>query len=210
MMTIEFPHIQEHLLDDETVHFLTSKSEYDHKRFEHMTLANQEATKVSFEKVWFKNVIISESSLEYCEFTDVIFENCDFSNVNLANAFIHRAHWKNCKLIGTDFSDSRLKNVSFSNSLMDYANFRFSNMKHLAWEECSLISTDLSYLVSEQLEFSRCKMDQALMHGTKLNGVNLSTCDFDVIGVDIENLKGCVISPYQASTFVGLLGMIIQ
>jgi len=44
----------------------------------------------------------------------------------------------------------------------------------------------------------------------KLKGVDLSTCEFDSLIVNLEDLEGCKIAPNQASVFVGLLGLIIQ
>jgi hypothetical protein len=48
------------------------------------------------------------------------------------------------------------------------------------------------------------------MIGSKLMGVDLSDCTFDELSVELQDLDGCMISSHQASTFVGLMGMIIR
>ncbi len=53
-------------------------------------------------------------------------------------------------------------------------------------------------------------MDQANLSGSKLEGIDLSDCEFDGLMVEIEDLKGCTISHSQASSFVGLLGLVIK
>lgn len=49
-----------------------------------------------------------------------------------------------------------------------------------------------------------------MLSGSKLNGIDLSDCEFDGLQVDIEDLNGRIISPHQASSFVGLLGLVIK
>ena len=58
----------------ETIHVLESKTEYRNQLIEQISLDNQEALKVSFENVIFRNVIISDSTLEQFEFTDVVLK----------------------------------------------------------------------------------------------------------------------------------------
>ncbi|MDY7991285.1 pentapeptide repeat-containing protein [Paenibacillus polymyxa] len=195
---------------NEEMYSLRSKGEYRMGSVEDMILDNVEAVKVSLEKMTFKNVTILESSLPESEWTDVIFDKCDLSNVHFSGSFIHRVEFRNCKLLGTDFSRSRLQNVRFSDCLGDYSMFRFANFKQVGFEDCSLISADLYHLTLQKTFFNRCNLDQAMLSGSKLKGIDLSDCEFDGLQVDIEDLNGCIISPHQASSFVGLLGLVIK
>ncbi|TKH44719.1 bTB/POZ domain-containing protein KCTD9 [Paenibacillus terrae] len=208
---IELPKIPSDLpvLTDE-MYSLRSKDEFNMGSVEDMTMDNVEATRVSFEKMIFKNVTIMESSLPESEWTDVIFDKCDLSNINFSGSFIHRVEFRNCKLLGTDFSRSRLQNVRFVDCLGDYSLFRFANLKQVGFEDCSLISADLYHMTLQKIFFTRCNMDQAMLSGSRLKGVDLSDCEFDGLQVDIEDLDGCIISPHQASSFVGLLGLVIK
>ncbi len=48
------------------------------------------------------------------------------------------------------------------------------------------------------------------MSGTKLKGVDLSSCDIEGIGVRIENLSGAVVSPLQAVSLSRLIGVVVK
>ena len=48
------------------------------------------------------------------------------------------------------------------------------------------------------------------MSGTKLKGIDLSSCELDGLGVTIEDLDGCIVSSEQVIAFSYLLGLIIK
>ncbi|MBY0014427.1 pentapeptide repeat-containing protein [Paenibacillus typhae] len=208
---IETPKITDAaLLPLQPIDALQTKEEYSRCQISDIQLEYQEAEKVSFDKVLFKNVIISESSLRAIELTDVIFENCDLSNVNFSEAFIHRTEFRQCKMIGTDFTRARFQNVSVINSLCDFASFRFSKLKLTAFGQCSLNSADYYQADFQKVAFEDCKIDQAVMAGVRLKDTDLSSCEFTGLLVDLEDLPGCIISADQAASFAGLLGLVIK
>ncbi|OBA05164.1 bTB/POZ domain-containing protein KCTD9 [Paenibacillus polymyxa] len=208
---IESPKIPVELpLLNEEMYSIRSKDELSLGVVEGIMLDNMGAVKVSLEKMTFKNVTITESSLPESEWTDLIFDKCDLSNINFSGSFIHRVEFRNCKLLGTDFSRSRLQNVRFLDCLGDYSMFRFANFKQVGFEDCSLKSADFYHLTLQKAFFTRCNLDQAILSGSKLKGIDLSDCEFEGLQVEIEDLNGCIISPHQASSFVGLLGIVIK
>lgn len=174
------------------------------------TIEHQDAHKVSFDQVIFKNVTITESSLTGIELMDVIFDHCDLSNVDFTNAIIHRTEFRNCKLIGTDFTRGRFQNVYVKDCLGDFATFRLTNLKQVAFDDSLLRNSDYYQSSFQKVAFSRCNIDQAMLAGTKLGGMDLSDCEFSGLVVDIQDLEGCIISPQQAVSFVGLLGLVIK
>src|SRR5687768_13337595 len=111
---IDLPKIPENLATlTHEVSSLRTKDEFRLGTVCDFTIDSQEAKKVSFEKFVFRNVTVTESSLVGIELTDVVFEKCDLSNVCLTDSFLHRTEFRNCKLIGTDFTRSRFQNVRF-------------------------------------------------------------------------------------------------
>lgn len=192
------------------VHSLRTKDEFRLKSVSDVFIDGQDAQKVSFDKCVFKNVTVTESALVGIELTDVVFERCDLSNVCLTDSFLHRTEFRNCKLIGTDFTRSRFQNVRFLGCVSDYASFRFTNFKQAAFESNSLIRADFFHSDLQKTMFTACHIDQAVLSGTKLEGIDLSDCEFDGLVVEIEDLKGCIISQRHAYTLVGLLGVIMK
>lgn len=117
------PKIQEGRLEPETDLYLESRIEITDRLIEQAEFTGLDADRVSFDRVLFRQVTITESALREAEFTDAIFERCDFSNMNLADVFLNRVTFKDCKLIGTDFGGGRMQQVRFTDCIADYANY---------------------------------------------------------------------------------------
>lgn len=71
----------------------------------------------------FKNTTFEFTDNTISEFTDCVFEKCDLSNLNFNKIGIYRSVFKFCKLLGTDFTESHLQDVQFTENLLTYANF---------------------------------------------------------------------------------------
>jgi uncharacterized protein YjbI with pentapeptide repeats len=208
---IEQPRIPEPgLLLPQQIHSLASKDEFSRCLIAGDLIEYQEASKVSFDKVIFKNVTITESSLHGIELTDVIFEHCDLSNVDFSDAFMHRTEFRDCRMIGTDFTRARFQNVSVIGCIGEFAVFRFANFKGASFERSSLVSADYYQSTLNGLYFTECNLDQATLAGCKLRDIDLSDCEFAGLMVDLKDLDGCIISADQAASFAGLLGLVIK
>jgi len=208
---IEAPNVPDSLTDmTAELTALRTKDELRLGAVSDTVIEGQEARKVSFEKMVFTNVTVTDCTFVGIELTDVIFEKCDLSNVCLTDSFFHRTEFRNCKLIGTDFARSKFRNVRFTGCVGDYAAFRLSDFKHTVFEGNSLVGADYYHCSLHKSAFADCQIDQAIMSGTRLEGIDLSDCEFDGLTVEIEDLKGCAVSARQASSFAGLLGLIIK
>ncbi|TVX91987.1 pentapeptide repeat-containing protein [Paenibacillus agilis] len=189
-------------LDDEQTH---SYALYQDGIIEH-----QSAASVSFEKVIFQNVTFRDVSLPKLELTDVRFDNCDLSNIDFSGVIAHRVEFHNCKLMGIDLLSSTLRHLSFQRCLGDYATFRFANIKHTEFIESSFVKSDFYHSVLSDIYFRETNIDQSQFSSTKLAGIDISGCHFFNLGVTLEDLKGCIISPAQAMALSKIFGLIIK
>lgn len=187
-----------------------SNGSFDMGTIQDCVIENLEANKTIFDQIIFKNVTFTETALTGVELTDVIFEKCDLSNVNFSGAIIHRTEFKECKMIGIDLTDATLRNVLFDHCVADYATFRFTNTKQVIVQDSTLCKADFYHSKLNKIELYRSNIDQAQFSGTELNGIDLSDCEFNGLGVEVENLKGCIISREQAYVFVNLFGLIVN
>ncbi|TMV49668.1 hypothetical protein FE783_14335 [Paenibacillus mesophilus] len=73
-----------------------------------------------------------------------------------------------------------------------------------------IVNSNERYSAFHKTSFSACHIDQANMSGAKLEGIDLSDCEFGGLIVEPEDLRGCIISARHASSFVGLLGLILK
>jgi uncharacterized protein YjbI with pentapeptide repeats len=53
-------------------------------------------------------------------------------------------------------------------------------------------------------------IDQAQLSQTKLGGIDLSSCEFGSLGVALDDLRRCIISPAQAITFATIFGLVVN
>jgi uncharacterized protein YjbI with pentapeptide repeats len=171
---------------------------------------NQSAYKACFDRVVFNNAVFRGTSLRKAEFTDVRFENCDLSNIDLSEAVMHRVSFHNCKLLGMDITGSTLRNVLFEQCIADYAVLRFSNAKGVKFEKSSLAKADMSNMTLAQFYLREVNIDQAQLSQTKLGGIDISSCEFNGLGVALEDLRRCIISPAQAITFATIFGLVVD
>jgi uncharacterized protein YjbI with pentapeptide repeats len=206
---IEAPKIPANL-NAKSLSALLSEERYESGVIEDCSLDDQTAERISFDQVILRNVSLTEARLKGLELTDVIFEKCDLSNINFSNANIHRTEFRSCKMIGMDFSETTLRNVLFHECIGDYASFRFANFKQVQFQECSLRSSDFYQSVFQKVYMEHSNIDGAQLTGTKLEGMDLSSCEFGVIGVGREELQGCIIAREQASVFAALLGLVVK
>ena len=61
-----------------------------------------------------------------------------------------------------------------------------------------------------KIMFTACDLNEASFEGTKLSGVDISTCTFNQLNVSIADLAGCVVSEEQAIGFARLMGLKIK
>lgn len=177
---------------------------------ENEVIGHQAAERVCFDQVIFKNVTFEQFSLHKLELTDVIFEKCDLSNIDLSDAIMHRVEMNDCKMLGLNLLGSTLRNVLFHNCSADFATFRFANCKQVKFEHSSLCNADFYRSELTKVELCESNLDQAQMSGTKLAGIDLSTCRFNGLGATLEDLQGCMISPEQAVVLSRTFGLIIK
>lgn len=173
-------------------------------------IENQTADHVFFDKVIFKNVIFKEIDFSRVELTNVVFQNCDLSNVNFDEGIVHQVELNNCKILGINLLGTTLRNVLFDNCCGDYATFRNVNCKQVKFDNSSLAKADFYESTLRDVYFSHSNLDQMQLSGTKLTGIDLSSCEFSQLGVNIEDVKGCIVSPQQAVGFSKLFGLIVN
>lgn len=172
-------------------------------------IENQTAAHVSFEGVIFKNVEFKAAVFNLLELTDVRFENCDLSNANFNGAIIHRTEFINCKLMGVNLSDATLQNVYIEQCNGGFALMSYVHMKKVIFEESIFENSNFQNSHFEKVQFRKCNFKLSQMSGTSLSGMDLSNSNVEGLGIQLENLRGSIVSPMQAVDFSRLLGLIV-
>lgn len=164
---------------------------------------------VEFEKCVFKDCKI-KGSFEKAVFHDVVFENCDFSNCLFREGSFIRVEMRNCKMLGCDFSDSRIYHMASIETFYEYANFSNANLEEVVFNRCDLTNTSLSECKIKHVYFENSKLIRTQFFKTNLANVDISTCEIEGLVVRIEDMHGLIVNSFQAIELSKLIGIVIK
>lgn len=160
------------------------------KEFKNIDYSEKELRNREFLRCEFYNCNFYKSDLKTNDFEDCTFHNCDFTMANLTEVGLRNVIFKDCKLIGLDFSVCSKYMFSFKgfeNCFLDYSTFYGKKLKKTPFTKCSFKETDFS-----EADFSECKFQKCDFAGAKFENTNLQKSDFITatnIAVDPEYNK---------------------
>lgn len=145
-------------------------------------------------------------------FTDVIFENCDLSNARFYEGYFQRVQFIGCKMVGMDAVDARLRNVLFQDSILRMLNLSGAKLTGVRFTDSDLNESALRMLQEmKRVSFDRCDLTRAELAGTRLKGIDLTTCRLEGIQLTgSPELRGAYVSAEQAIQLSALLGVILK
>lgn len=145
-------------------------------------------------------------------FTDVIFENCDLSNARFYEGYFQRVQFIGCKMVGTDAVDALLRNAEFTHCNLRMLNLSGAKLTGVRFDHCDLTESALRMLQEmKRVSFEHSDLGRAELIGTKLKGLDLTTCRMEGIQLTGANeLRGAYVSSEQAIQLSSLLGVILK
>ncbi|QDR79538.1 pentapeptide repeat-containing protein [Sporomusa termitida] len=174
------------------------------------TFETQTAENIAIDQVLFKNVDFNHLHWPCAKLTDTVFEQCDLSNVDFGQCFMDRVRLTNCKLVGINMTEASLRNVVFDNCNAAYAVLRYFKCKKSNFHNTSFAEADLYSATLTDVSFVRCNLDKVQFSGTKLAGIDLSTCQFYQLALTADDLRNCIIAPEQAIALANIFGVVIK
>lgn len=160
----------------------------------------------------FRDTSFSHCHFEKAVFVDVVFRNCDLSNCKFRSAYFERCRFEGCKSIGADMSDTRIKNVVFRETRLQYACFDKAKMTGILFDQTDLTEASLIEATLKQFTASDTKFIRNNFFRTSLSGIDFTRCEFmsPVVSMPPVELKGAVLNPFQAADLIGLWGIIVK
>lgn len=138
------------------------------------------------------------------------FENCDLSNVTFKKCGFHRVIFKNCRLMGTNFIECNLKYVTISDTKADYLNISGSKLNEVYFMDSMLENSFFDDTSLIKHKFLNCDLMSSSFTHTSLKDVDLSSSQIGFLKIATKDLKGAIISPYQAIDLMGIIGVKIK
>lgn len=187
----------------------------DYERYSHIALAKadfsgQAANFVSIESSRLSGVSLCDTELEGFKLTDVALENCDLANGDWYKAAMKRVELVGCRIVGLKASEGQFGDVLFRECKGRMGLFRFAGFKAVRFENCDLSEADFGGADLSGVVFSHCDLTNCDMNKARLVGADFRGSNVNGMKVGIEELRGAIVGPEQAVSFLRLLGLVIE
>ena len=158
----------------------------------------------------FHNIDFTDVELEDVDIYDCIFDHCDLSNQSFEGKMLGRVQFKGCRLIGTNFIKSTLKDIVIEDSICEYINFSRVEMNKVGIYRSNCSNSFFMDCNSKNIEFDFDDFYQSEFSSIRLTGVDLSNCELIACRFDYYSIKGITINKYQCEDFMGMLGINVK
>ena len=182
------------------------------KTFTKVKWSNQSVPDREFEACTFTQCDLSHSDFSRSKFAECTFIGCDLSMVKLAEVSLREVAFKECKLLGVDFSlcKEMLFSPSFDQCMMDHAVFHKRKMNGTQFIRCAMKGVDFENAHLENAVCERCDLDRAVFVNTHLQKADLSTAFNIAIDPERNKLKGAKFSVEGALALLTKYGVRIE
>lgn len=158
----------------------------------------------------FEKINFNQHDFDHCTLIDCVFDHCDLSNVDLNSSCLRRVEFRHCSLVGIDASVCVMEDVLFQRCNARLSNFSNSQMKNCEMKENRFDECSMNDCRIKGLELDNCVFTGTEFLHTSLNKIDFSTSVIEGIALSGPELKGIIVSPYQAVDLAKILGIVVK
>ena len=126
---------------------------------------------------------------------DSFLTGCDLSRARIET--VRGARLVDCKLAGTDLSQSTLRDACFERCSFSYTNLRMATLERVAFDACRLDEADLYRAGLEDVSVAGSTLHSVIIDAARFQRVDLrGAATLDLVGVG--DLGGCLLTDVQA------------
>ena len=150
-----------------------------------------------------------ERDLTSVNFTNGTFANCDLSMSKLSNTQLNNVIFKDCKMMGIDFSKciGFLFEVHFYNCILDFCSFEHLKMQGTTFKDSSMKGVDLTGSNLQKSFFLNTDLFDARFSHTNLKECDLSLAYNFTISPTQNNIKKAIFSENNISGLLNEFGI---
>lgn len=168
--------------------------------------------KIEIRKSIFDNCIFQNCSFEKASFIDVVFKSCDLSNSIFTESYFERCQFVSCKCVGIDMNDTVIKQTTFEQSNLQFSSFNKAKMtdasfSHIDFTEASMAEAKLLRFAAAESIFIKNNFFKTMLAGVDFTVNELAA---PMISTPPVELRGAVVSMFQAANLIGLWGIIVK
>ena len=141
-----------------------------------------------------------------------MIENCSFAGCRFEGGYWQNVFAEESKFTGCDFNETVFKDTVFRRCLLQYANLNGSVLRQVILDETRLTDSELSECKVQGLQLRAADLTGTNCFKTYFSGTDLTDTEIGGITLskDFAELRGALITPYQAGGLVKLLGIKVQ
>lgn len=166
----------------------------------------------SLRECLLENCIFVNCLFQKCDFQAVTFRSCDISGCDFTESYFSRCCLDTLKAVGTNFTETILRDVDSKDSSFQYANFSSSKIEKTKWTDSDFSHADFPSCKLKNFKVIRVRMAETSFFHTPLAGIDFTSCELRALALSQESteLKGAVVDLYQAAELAKRLGLIIK
>lgn len=169
------------------------------KTFQQIDYSEKVLRNREFVRCHFIGCDFSKADLRTNDFEDCTFETCNLTMVNLQGVGLRNILFKDCKVMGIDFSalNKFMFSFSFENCQLNYSIFYRTKLKKMKFVNSSLREVDFSEADLSDSTFSKCDLLGATFSGTNLEKVDFRTATNVILDPDNNKMKKAKFTIHQ-------------
>jgi uncharacterized protein YjbI with pentapeptide repeats len=192
---------------------LGSGSDFDTVLFERADFDNPRAPGTRFLECAFRQVSITDGSLQRCGLRDVWARDLRLTGSNLAESSWHEVTMLGSALAGVQVFGAELRDVIFSGCKLDSVNFRASKLTGVTFDHCVLRNVDFAGASLTRCSFPGSQLTEVDLSKVTMDKTDLRGAELGLI-IDTGSLRGAIISSAQlvlaAPVLAQALGIVID
>lgn len=185
---------------------------HDNRTFERVLVPGHAFHGRTFEQCTFTRCDLSKCDFTKSRFIDCAFVGCDLSMMKLRGAGLQNVVFKECRLLGVDFSacTEMLFSARFEHCVLDHSVFVRRRMSKTRFNKCSLKGVDFEQADLCEAVLENCDLQDAVFGSTQLRSADLTTAYNYRIDPEHNDLNGARLSVDGALGLLAKYGIVIE
>jgi uncharacterized protein YjbI with pentapeptide repeats len=149
-----------------------------------------------FVNVRMSGIRMPGAGLRAVRFDDVLAEDLDAAGADWTGGGLNRVIFRRARLTGVQLPEAEVRDVTFSDCKLDYANFRMAKLAHVTFERCVFIETDFGGAELSLVRFDDCQIAKMDITKATFSRVDLRGSAVGFVG-SVSALRGAIINTNQ-------------
>lgn len=185
---------------------------YEESTFSKISGKTNPLMKGFYENCRFEQCDLSECDLSECIFSECSFVDCNLSLVNLTHSAFQNTLFRNCKMLGIQFTncdDTRLS-FRFEYCVLNHSSFYKTSVKTTYFVHTQLQEVDFTECDLSQSVFDHCDMLRSVFENSNLEKADFRTAINYTIDPELNKIRKAKFSVYGLSGLLSKYGIQIE